>query len=73
MEEDKKKHYAIGYKFGRYGSVLGFIVLVFLAGGKEVYDAVMPNHHCEWKDFTVSINGAWDGMMFKRSKLQAHV
>jgi uncharacterized protein YfiM (DUF2279 family) len=53
--------------------VLGFIVLVFLAGGKEVYDAVMPNHHCEWKDFTVSINGAWDGMMFKRSKLQAHV
>jgi len=66
--KDKIKHYNVAYKFARYGSVFGFVLVIFLAAGKEVHDYFNPNHCCEWQDFVWSCKGALDGVLFKPNR-----
>jgi len=62
---DKIAHYRIGYKFGQYGSIVGFLIIaLILALGKEIYDA-LGNGTPELNDYKAGVIGAWDGMWFK--------
>ena len=67
LPPDKLRHYRIAYKFGRYGSVFGFILIaLILAPGKELYDIFFGS--CEWADYKYSIIGAWDGITLKSNR-----
>lgn len=67
--DDKVKHYQIGYKFGRFGSIFGFLVIaLILAPGKELYDYFMPGHCTELDDYLAGVYGAFDGMLFLTKK-----
>ena len=67
IQPDKLLHYNIAYKFGRYGSVFGFILIaLILAPGKELCDIFFGT--CEWADYKSSVKGAWDGMTLKSNR-----
>lgn len=64
---DKIKHYQVGYKYGMYGSIFGFLLIaLILAPGKELYDA-LGNGTPELDDYRAGVIGAWDGMIGKQS------
>ena len=68
---DKQKHYHVGYSFGKYGSIVGFLLVsIILAPGKELYDLVCnkifkQSHYFEINDYKAGVIGAFDGMLFK--------
>ena len=68
---DKILHYNVAYKFGKYGSIIGFLLITFLLSpGKELYDFIHPYHKCEWNDYKAGVIGAWDGMLFKKNRFK---
>lgn len=66
---DKIKHYNLSFKFGRYGSIVGFVIVILLGGINEVFhDLLLKKGVPEWNDMKANCIGAWDGMTFKRHK-----
>lgn len=67
--QDKIKHYKVAYSIAKTLPVLGFLLVVLiLAPGKEFFDAIRPNHKCEWGDYKAGVIGAWDGLIRRRTK-----
>ncbi|MGD9930123.1 MAG: hypothetical protein AB7U05_08895 [Mangrovibacterium sp.] len=66
---DKIKHYRKGYAFGRYGSVIGFLVIaLILVPGKELFDLIRKKHRFEVNDYAAGFLGAWHGLIRKKTK-----
>ena len=62
---DKKLHYDAGYNIGTISLPIlpfGLIGGVVVGGGKELYDA-LGFGTVEWKDFTFTTHGSWDGYL----------
>lgn len=67
FDPDKIKHYRYGYYAAKYGSIIGFIVIIILAAGKEMLD-LCGFGTPEWADFKVSVKGACDGLLMRKRK-----
>jgi hypothetical protein len=62
---DKKLHYNTGYTIGTISLPivpLGLMGGVIAGGGKELYDSLGFGTP-EWKDFTFTTKGSWDGYL----------
>jgi hypothetical protein len=68
-QPDKAQHYRIGYRFARFGSLVGFLVIIPIGAAKELWDYFRPSHKCEWLDFVAVVQGAWDGLIWRKSKV----
>jgi len=72
--DDKILHYRIGYKFGRYGSVFGLLIIsIILAHVKEICDLIRnkifnKKYYFEINDYISSVIGAFYGMLFEKKK-----